>query len=149
MIYFHRLNALGIAMLGLAVATTGCSGVTEPDRPTPRLTQVAAQTGVYPSAPPTATLIGVSATISGVLATPTPCYTLNASDRIAGDTLVVTLTARGSGTTCVQSLGFIGYTITSVDVPIPVTHLRVEQHGAAGGTPAVLLEQDFDRPKPV
>lgn len=83
------------------------------------------------------------------MVTLTPCYTLSADDRVIGDTLVVTLTARGSGTTCAQSLGFIAYTITSFDVPIPVTHLRVEQHGAAGGTPAVLLEQDFQRPKPV
>ena len=147
--HIHRLTALGIATLGLAVVTLGCSGATEPGRPSPRLTLTSAQSGVYPAAPPTATLIGVTATISGVMVTPTPCYTLSAGDRIVGDTLVVTLTARSSNVVCSQSLGFIGYTITSFDVPIPVTHLRVEQHGAAGGTPAVLLEQDFQRPKPV
>lgn len=79
---------------------------------------------------------------TAVLAKPTPCYSVRATDRIEGRELIITLVAMAPDVPCVQVIAVAQYTVTSLDVPMSVTHVRVEQTGFVGSAP-VLADTDI------
>jgi hypothetical protein len=139
-----RLLASSLLAPLLALAL-GCSGSTEPNRPAPTLSVTNAYM-VYPETPPAPPLITASTSsvsVSGTFVTATPCYSLSASDRIDGRTLIIRLVATTPSLPCMSGLGYFQYTVTSLNVPASVTHLRLEQTGAISSWPAVLVDEDI------
>jgi hypothetical protein len=142
-----RLLASSLLAPLLALAL-GCSGSTEPNRPAPTLSVTKAnmvfpETPPAPPAPPVIMTSSSSVTVSGTFVTATPCYSLSASDRIDGRTLIIRLVATTPSLPCMSGLGFFQYTVTSLNVPASVTHLRLEQTGAISSWPAVLADEDI------
>jgi hypothetical protein len=128
-----------------------CAGsATEAPRPAPTLV-ISQSTVPNPLSPPPATVqlpTASAVSVSGVIATPTPCYKIAATDRIVGTTLVIALHAISTtphGSTCAEAIGAFGFTVESRDIPVDVSHVRVEQTGAAAGYPAVILDADVIR----
>lgn len=83
-----------------------------------------------------------SVVFTAILTTGTPCYSVSATDRIEGRELIIKLVAKSRGVPCVQMTSVAQYTVTSLDVPITVTHVRVEQTGFVGSSP-VLIDMDI------
>ena len=139
------------ATFGLVAAAACSGGPTGPSRPAPMLTFAAAYVP-NPFSPPPAivqTPTASSVSVSGTIATPTPCYKITATDQISGTTLIIQLDAFSttpSGGACEEVIGSFDFTVLSQDVPLTVSHVRVEQIGAAKGLPRVILDTDITRP---
>ncbi len=139
------------ATFGLVAAAACSGGLTGPSRPAPKLTFAAAY-APNPFSPPPATVqtpTRTSVSVSGTIATPTPCYRITATDQINDTTLIIQLDAfstTSSGESCASVIGSFDFTVLSQDVPVTISHLRVEQTGAASGFPKVILDTDITRP---
>lgn len=137
------LRAMRVATMTLLA--TGCSAsATGPNRPAPTLSVTKTSVGyTLPLPIPQIVTTSSSVAVTEILATATPCYSVSATDRIDELTLTIRLVAKSSNVPCIQMLGVSQYTVTSVEVPFYVAHLRLEQAGFTAGTPAVLLDTDI------
>lgn len=130
----------GVLLVAFGV---GCStSVTEPGRPAPTVSISKAVRQSYPYPPPRTVSTVSSVIFTAILTTGTPCYSVGATDRIEGQDLIIKLVAKPNKVACVQMTVVAQYTVTSLDVPIAVTHVRVEQTGFIGSSP-VLVDMDI------
>lgn len=130
----------GVLLLALCA---GCSAsATGLGRPAPTVSVSAAVPPSLPFPPPSVASTTSSVVFAAVLTKPTPCYSVRATDRIEGRELIITLVAMAPDVSCVQVTAVAQYTVTSLDVPMTVTHVRVDQTGFVGSDP-VLVDTDI------
>jgi hypothetical protein len=67
---------------------------------------------------------------------------VSATDRIEGHDLIINLVAKSGELPCIQIAIVAQYTVTSSDVPMTVTHVRVQQAGFVDSD-TVLVDTDI------
>ena len=106
---------------------TRCLHFTAPGRPAPIVEPSTAALASLQAPTPQVRATSSSVSVWVLLVLPTPCYSVNATDRIDGHELIIKLKAKSKNIPCVQSTSIRQYMVTSGDVPVSVTHLIVEQ----------------------
>lgn len=133
------------ACLAGVLLIAGCAGsATGPGRLAPL---VSISTGAPPSYPfPAPQVVGTASTVSvsAVLVTGTPCYSVSATDRIDGKDLIIDIVAKSTNSPCIPMTLVAQYTVTSRDVPISVTHVTMEQRGFVASD-SVVVDTDVAR----
>jgi hypothetical protein len=109
-------SLLGRLVLPLALgATAGCSTPTQPIQ----LPVSLQTTRIYGSVLPPVSITTAPDTvrITGAIIMNVPCYSFAAAASWRGDTLLVTLAARGKGEACLQVVAAFSYVLTVTSVP--------------------------------
>lgn len=143
-LFRSRPGLLGAVCLGLFA----CSGSVVGPGSTPIVSYAlqGGSTSMTPS-PPVLQLTGSTVSISSSLTTPTPCYSLTASQTLSGTTLSIHVVATANHVDCAQALAAFSFTVKALDVPTTVTQLHVDQTGGVAGFPKIIADQPISLPR--